>query len=546
MSALISGGEIVHVHIGSAGANIASAFWQLIAKEHHLVTSAHLRKGQKKIRRAGNKEKHKLSHLISAQQSSKRDSSLQLGLATQNLGVFFHETLQRHVPRAVFVDSDPSARYSGIFEPRSPLKHFFRPENFIFGRNGSGGIRTRAISEGLNVARLTLNSLRREMELADGLQGIQITHHLGGGTGAGLGCLLLELMRDELGGQVPLCPISLLPRPRDIGGRNNAVEVYNSVLSIPEMAEYSDLNLLIDNEALYDICFRLVALREPGWRDLNHIIGAVMAGLSSCMRFPSIHSKGPTISRLHLREMISALAVPNLPFVVPGFSPLTNRASNAPLGALLLTSSSESDSPVVHYRKAGTRMPSVSDLCQSLFRPSHLLTSIDPLGHHYLSALAVFRGLLGPDEVEQEINFSRLNGPERYKEWSQWMPPSLTARICPQPDVGLNLSATCVGSTTAIGSSISDLIEQYERLLAKRAFVHVYTGEGMEESELTDKLELCKDLVELYDAQYENSQSLRLEAYEAKRDLGMVPFNWKMKNTDAVVFDTHKTVKLKW
>ena len=41
-----------------------------------------------------------------------------------------------------------------------------------------------------------------------------------------------------------------------------------------------------DNEALYDICFRTLKLTNPSFGDLNHLISAVMAGVTCCLRFP--------------------------------------------------------------------------------------------------------------------------------------------------------------------------------------------------------------------------------------------------------------------
>lgn len=42
-----------------------------------------------------------------------------------------------------------------------------------------------------------LDVLRREVELADCMQGFQLCHSLGGGTGSGLGTLLLSKIREE-------------------------------------------------------------------------------------------------------------------------------------------------------------------------------------------------------------------------------------------------------------------------------------------------------------------------------------------------------------
>jgi len=61
---------------------------------------------------------------------------------------------------------------------------------------------------------------------------------------------------------------------------------------------------LLDNEALYDICFRTLKLTNPTFGDLNHLISAVMSGITCCLRFPGQLNSGtplrePTISFVH-------------------------------------------------------------------------------------------------------------------------------------------------------------------------------------------------------------------------------------------------------
>ena len=43
---------------------------------------------------------------------------------------------------------------------------------------------------------------------------------------------------------------------------------------------------MIDNEALYDICFRTLKLVTPNYSDLNHLVSAAMSGITCCLRFP--------------------------------------------------------------------------------------------------------------------------------------------------------------------------------------------------------------------------------------------------------------------
>ena len=64
------------------------------------------------------------------------------------------------------------------------------------------------------------------------------------------------------------------------------MEPYNATLSVHQLVENADEVLVLDNEALYDICFRTLKLTTPTFGDLNHLISAVMSGVTCCLRFP--------------------------------------------------------------------------------------------------------------------------------------------------------------------------------------------------------------------------------------------------------------------
>jgi hypothetical protein len=52
------------------------------------------------------------------------------------------------------------------------------------------------------------------------------------------------------------------------------------------LVENADECFLLDNEALYDICFRTLKLTTPTYGDLNHLVSAAMSGVTCCLRFP--------------------------------------------------------------------------------------------------------------------------------------------------------------------------------------------------------------------------------------------------------------------
>ena len=130
--------------------------------------------------------------------------------------------------------------------------------------------------------------------------GFQITHSLGGGTGAGMGTLLISKIREEYPDRM-MCTYSVVPSPKvsdtvvEVGHfylpvwyflNSSYLKPYNATLSVHQLVENSDETFCIDNEALYDIHFRTLKLATPTYGDLNHLVSVVMSGITTCLRFP--------------------------------------------------------------------------------------------------------------------------------------------------------------------------------------------------------------------------------------------------------------------
>merc|ERR1712160_72896 len=80
----------------------------------------------------------------------------------------------------------------------------------------------------------------------------QLFHPVGGGTGSGLGSLLLERLSVDYGKKSKL-GFTVYPSPQV---STAVVEPYNSVLSTHSLLEHTDVAVMLDNEAIYDICRR--------------------------------------------------------------------------------------------------------------------------------------------------------------------------------------------------------------------------------------------------------------------------------------------------
>ena len=69
-----------------------------------------------------------------------------------------------------------------------------------------------------------------------------------------MGTLLISKIREEYPDRI-MNTFSVVPSPKV---SDTVVEPYNATLSVHQLVENTDETYCIDNEALYDICFRYV------------------------------------------------------------------------------------------------------------------------------------------------------------------------------------------------------------------------------------------------------------------------------------------------
>lgn len=74
-----------------------------------------------------------------------------------------------------------------------------------------------------------------------------------------MGTLLISKIREEYPDRMMLT-FSVFPSPKV---SDTVVEPYNATLSVHQLVENADQCMVLDNEALYDICFRTLKLTTP-------------------------------------------------------------------------------------------------------------------------------------------------------------------------------------------------------------------------------------------------------------------------------------------
>ncbi|PIN98193.1 hypothetical protein AB205_0155320, partial [Aquarana catesbeiana] len=138
----------------------------------------------------------------------KGDSDLQM----ERINVYFNEAhSHKYVPRAVLVDLEPGTMDSLRSSVIGPL---FRPDSFIHGNSGAGNNWAKGhYTEGAELIESVMDVVRHESEGCDCLQGFQLVHSLGGGTGSGMGTLLINKIREEYPDRI-MNTFSVMPSPK--------------------------------------------------------------------------------------------------------------------------------------------------------------------------------------------------------------------------------------------------------------------------------------------------------------------------------------------
>lgn len=87
---------------------------------------------------------------------------------------------------------------------------------YLPGQSGAGNNWAKGhYTEGAELVDSVLDVVRKESESCDCLQGFQLTHSLGGGTGSGMGTLLISKIREEYPDRI-MNTFSVVPSPKVI------------------------------------------------------------------------------------------------------------------------------------------------------------------------------------------------------------------------------------------------------------------------------------------------------------------------------------------
>jgi len=447
--------EVISIHVGQAGAQIGNSCWELYCLEHGINPDGTL---------SDTPNKSQFTH--------KDDDSYTT--------FFSSSDTKRFVPRAVIVDLEPT-----VIDTIKQSKHkdLYHPEQLISGKEDAANNYARGhYTIGKELIDTVLNRVRKLTENCSGLQGFMVFHSFGGGTGSGFTSLLMERLSVDYGKKSKL-EFAVYPAPRVATA---VVEPYNSILTTHTTLEHSDCAFMVDNEAIYDICRSHLGVERPNYESLNRIIAQVVSSITASLRFSGALN-------VDLNEFQTNLVpYPRIHF------PLATYA------------------PVVSKERAGHETHSVQEITTACFEASNQMVKCDPKQGKYMACCLLYRGDVVPKDVNAAIANIKM---KRSIQFVDWCPTGFKVGInyeaptvVPNADQAAVPRAVCMlSNTTAIAEAWNRLNRKFDLMYAKRAFIHWYVGEGMEEGEFAEAREdlaaLEKDYEEVA-ADYEEEQDV--------------------------------------
>ncbi|XP_006895653.1 PREDICTED: tubulin alpha-4A chain-like [Elephantulus edwardii] len=155
--------------------------------------------------------------------------------------------------------------------------------------------------------------------------------------------------------------------------------------------------------------------------------------------------------------------------------------------------------PVISAEKAYHEQLSVAEITNACFEPANQMVKCDPRRGKYMACCLLYCGDVVPKDVNAAIATIKTKRSIQFVDWCptgfkvgiNYQPPTMV----PGGDLAKVQRAMCMlSNTTAIAEAWARLDHKFDLMYAKRAFVHWYVGEGMEEGEFS---EACEDMAAL-------------------------------------------------
>ena len=426
-------GELIFLHIGQCGCRIGVKFWEL----------------------AINETLHK---------DSNNDSE-------ENKQILYSKNEDKLTPRAIFIDLDKyevNKAYNSLIPKNTQIE--IHQKSFISGTDD--GHNNYGFSYYKNSSEASINAIRREVENCSHVGAFIITHSMSGGTGSGFGSAILGKLSHEFP-KIPKICFEVVP---DVS-TDPAMTPYNYLGAMQANAVcspsvHSDINIMFDNQSLYNNWSKNTNNPAPTLNDINQLISTVIDSTIFPMRY--------SYSTNSIMDMVMNLVPnPELNFIIPSFGTYSHTHS------------------IYKHKSAG-------DLAEESFNPSNYLLNTENKMGKLLTSSLQYQGAIPLPEIYECISHIKDN---IKLDFSPHIQTGIKLGIAPNShifpeewdmDTNGQRSVCMLGNMTGVNNYFENVGKWFDWLYCKRAFVHHFVSEGMEEGEIIMSRHHLDDIIYIY------------------------------------------------
>ena len=147
------------------------------------------------------------------------------------------------------------------------------------------------------------------------------------------------------------------------------------MLSTHSLLEHTDVTVLLDNEAIYDICRRSLGIERPTYTNLNRLVSQTISSITTSLRFDG------ALNVDVLEFQTNLVPYPRIHFMLCSYAPL------------------------VSAEKAYHEQLSVAEITNAVFEPASMMAKCDPRHGKYMACCLMYRG----DVVPKDVNVAIVN-----------------------------------------------------------------------------------------------------------------------------------------
>lgn len=159
------------------------------------------------------------------------------------------------------------------------------------------------------------------------------------------------------------------------------------MLSTHSLIEHTDVVVLLDNEAIYDICKRSLDIERPTYTNLNRLISQVISSLTTSLRFDGAINVDITEFQTNL------VPYPRIHFMLSSYA------------------------PIISAEKAFHEQHSVPEITNSVFEPSSVMAKCDPRHGKYMACCLMYRGDVVPKDVNSAVHSIKTKRTVQFVDW---------------------------------------------------------------------------------------------------------------------------------